>query len=91
MYWVLKKMGKKCSLCTETVWSNGRWGCVVQCPLHKPEHKHLKFTFTGSGYDIYKVKSHNGKRHVWKKTTEMINLSYQCPCDKCAKSTLLKV
>ena len=82
--WQIKKLGKKCNLCDDILWkqSHGSWGHIIQCTEHKPINDYIKFKFNNTGYFIDKVKSFNGKKHVWKNAYTN-NLNYKCDCIKC--------
>jgi hypothetical protein len=84
--WDIEKLGKKCNLCNNILWKSPRcdWGHIIQCIKHEPINDYIKFKFNNTGYFIDKIKSFNGKRHVWK-NTHINNLNYKCDCIKCNK------
>jgi hypothetical protein len=81
--WQLKKLGKKCNLCNSILWKypHDSWGHIIQCIEHKPINNFIKFKFN-NGYIIDKIKSYNGKKHVWK-NAYINDLNYKCDCIKC--------
>jgi len=82
--WQIEKLGKKCNFCNYILWKKPHhsWGHIIQCIEHKPINDFIKFKFDNTGYFIDKIKSFNGKKHVWKKTYNY-NLNYKCDCIKC--------
>lgn len=82
--WQIKKIGKKCDLCNNILYKQPfqYWGHIIQCIEHKPKNDYIKFKFDNTGYFMNKIKSFNGKKHVWK-NTYINDLNYKCDCIKC--------
>lgn len=61
-----------------------RWTDVIQCQSHNPSTKFTKYAwgYYDIGWEIRKIKAHNGKRHIWKNCTYE-TVDYICPCGTC--------